>query len=186
MTPGKRPDRNTPVLIHLTAQERELLLAHANPPDTFDDFLPASPPSGQLVVLEFPQDQLDEFLQLVEQTANCAQSIGDGERLGQTYLRLERGLTGTEDPGAHLLRPAASRLGYPVKQGQYLAFAHFYKQLHRRSPAEADFQTYFGVSPPTVHSMLKTLEQRRFIARQKGEARSLRLLIQPHEIPGLE
>jgi hypothetical protein len=33
-------------------------------------------------------------------------------------------------------------------QGQYLAFIHTYGLLHRRPPAEADMEQYFGVTPP--------------------------------------
>jgi DNA-binding MarR family transcriptional regulator len=148
--------------------------------------LPAEPPSGHLVVLELSWAQLGDFMQLIEQTGNSAQSIADGDRLGQTLLRLERGMAGSADPGAHLLRPAASRVGYSAKQGQYLAFAYYYHKLHGRSPAEADFQAYFAVSPPAVHDMLKTLERRGFIARTKGAARSLRLLLRPDQIPSLD
>jgi len=186
MTPTKRPARDEHILIHLTAEEQELLLAHADPPDAFDGFIPPGSPPGHLVVLELTWEQVDEFLPLVEQTANSAQSIQDGDRLGQTFLRLERGVAGTADPGAHLLRPAASRVGYSAKQGQYLAFAYYYHKLHRRSPAEVDFQVHFGVSPPAVHDMLRTLERRGFIARTRGAARSLRLLLRPDQIPDLE
>lgn len=186
MKPRKRPARNATILIHLTAEERELLLAHADPSDAFDGLLPEGSPSGHLVVLELGWEQLGEFLQLVEQTANSAQSILDGDRLGQTFLRLEGGLAGSADPGAHLLRPAASRVGYSAKQGQYLAFAYYYHKLHRRPPAESDFQAYFGVSPPAVHDMLKTLERRGYIARTKGAPRSLRLLLRPDQIPNLD
>jgi len=41
-------------------------------------------------------------------------------------------------------------------QGQYLAFALTYTKLNRRRPAEADFQRYFNVTPPSVHSMILT------------------------------
>jgi len=41
-------------------------------------------------------------------------------------------------------------------QGQYLAFMATYTKLHRRAPAEADLQRYFGVTPPSVHNMVVT------------------------------
>jgi repressor LexA len=186
MKPSKRLARDATILIHLTAEERELLLAHADPPDAFDGLLPAASPPGHLLVLEFSWEQLGDFMQLVEQTANSAQNNAAGDRLGQTLLRLERGMAGSVDPGAHLLRPAASRVAYSARQGQYLAFAYYYHKLHRRAPAEADFQAYFAVSPPAVHEMLKTLERRGFIARTKGAARSLQLLLRPDQIPDLD
>ena len=35
-----------------------------------------------------------------------------------------------------------------------------YTKLNRRPPAEADFQRYFEVTPPSVHTMIITLERR--------------------------
>lgn len=46
-------------------------------------------------------------------------------------------------------------------------------------------QAYFRTSPPTVHSMLKTLQRKGFIHRDAGIARSTRVLLAPHEIPEL-
>jgi len=71
------------------------------------------------------------------------------------------------------------------KQGQYLAFIHAYTKLNRRPPAEADMQTYFGVTPPTVHQMVLQLEQRGLIRRQPGVARSIELLLAPEQLPSL-
>jgi hypothetical protein len=48
---------------------------------------------------------------------------------------------------------------FTPKQGQYLAFIHFYAKVNRRSPAEADIQRYFQVSPPAVHEMILRLEE---------------------------
>ncbi len=48
-------------------------------------------------------------------------------------------------------------------QGQYLAFFVAYSKLNRRPPAEADFQRYFDVTPPSVHNMVVTLERRGLI-----------------------
>jgi len=71
-------------------------------------------------------------------------------------------------------------------QGQYLAFAVAYTKLHRRSPAEADFQRYFGVTPPSVHNMLVTLERHGLIRRIAGRARSIEVLVPTNDIPTLE
>jgi Mn-dependent DtxR family transcriptional regulator len=79
------------------------------------------------------------------------------------------------------LPPATPR--YTVKQGQYLAFIYAYSRLHRRSPAEADMQRYFGVSPPSVHQMVLSLERAGLIRRQPGVARSIELLIPPELLP---
>ncbi len=75
---------------------------------------------------------------------------------------------------------------YTTRQGQYLAFIHTYTRLHGQPPAEADMAAYFGVSPPSVHQMVVTLEHRGLIQRTPGQARSLRVLLPPTAIPDLE
>jgi len=47
-------------------------------------------------------------------------------------------------------------------------------------------QVYFGVTPPTVHQMVLSLEKNGLIARTAGQARSIRLLLPRHELPDLE
>jgi Mn-dependent DtxR family transcriptional regulator len=71
-------------------------------------------------------------------------------------------------------------------QGQYLAFLDAYTKVNGCPPAEADFQRYFKVTPPTVHQMILTLARLGFITRSPGQARSIRLNVQPEEIPRLE
>ncbi len=74
---------------------------------------------------------------------------------------------------------------FTEKQGQYLAFIHDYVKVNGRSPAEADMQRYFSVSPPTVHQMVVKLETLGLIERQPGVARSIKLLVAPADIPRL-
>ncbi len=74
---------------------------------------------------------------------------------------------------------------FTTRQGQYLAFIAAYTGLNRCPPAEADIQKYFRVSPPSVHQMILTLEKRGLISRKPYEARSIQLLISPHELPDL-
>ena len=62
-------------------------------------------------------------------------------------------------------------------QGQYLAFIVAYTKLNRRAPAEADFQRYFEVTPPSVHNMIVTLERRGLIKRTPGRPRSIEVLV---------
>lgn len=71
-------------------------------------------------------------------------------------------------------------------QGQYLAFIATYTKLHRKPPAEANLQEYFGVTPPTVHSMVITLERHGLIARTPGRARSIDVLVPREQLPALE
>ena len=74
---------------------------------------------------------------------------------------------------------------FTQKQGQYLAFLYAYTVVMGRPPAEADFQRYFGVTPPTVHQMVLTLAQAGLIRRTPGVARSIELLLDPALLPVL-
>lgn len=75
---------------------------------------------------------------------------------------------------------------YTEKQGQYLAFIYYYSKINRRSPAEADFQKYFLVSPPSVHSMIVKLESLGLITRIPGQGRSISLLLARDQLPDLD
>ena len=55
------------------------------------------------------------------------------------------------------------------RQGQYLAFIDAYTDIQRR----------FGVSPPSVHQMVLTLERLGLIRRRPGVARSIEVLLGP-------
>ena len=77
----------------------------------------------------------------------------------------------------------ATAAQFTAKQGQYLAFIWAYSQINGRAPAEADFQRYFKVTAPSVHQMLKTLDQLGLIDKQPGVARSIQLLVAPQELP---
>ena len=74
-------------------------------------------------------------------------------------------------------------MNFTEKQGQYLAFIYAYTKLHRRPPAEADMQAYFGTTPPSVHRMVVELETKGLISRQPGQARSIELLLPPEALP---
>jgi DNA-binding MarR family transcriptional regulator len=76
--------------------------------------------------------------------------------------------------------------GFTPTQGQYLAFIDAYTRVHLRPPAEADIQRRFGVTPPSVHQMILTLERAGFIRRQPGAPRSIEVLVLPENLPVLE
>jgi DNA-binding MarR family transcriptional regulator len=80
----------------------------------------------------------------------------------------------------------ASEPSFTLKQGQYLAFIYAYTQLNARSPAEADLQRFFRVTPPSVHQMVLTLERAGLIRRKPGVARSIQLLVEPEALPVLQ
>ena len=85
---------------------------------------------------------------------------------------------------AEKLRKPKTR--FTVKQGQYLAYLHLYRQLHRHSPSESEIAQYFGVSPPSVHQMIVKLEEKGLITRQPGVARSVRVTVPKRDIPQLD
>ena len=74
---------------------------------------------------------------------------------------------------------------FTVKQGQYLAFIYTYALVNRRPPAQADIQSFFGVTPPTVHNMVVELERRGLIRRIPRQARSLTVLVDVDDLPRL-
>ena len=74
---------------------------------------------------------------------------------------------------------------YTTLQGQYLAFIYYYSKIMKRAPAEADLQRFFGVSAPTVHQMIITLERKGFISRVPGQARSIAVRLSREELPDL-
>lgn len=74
---------------------------------------------------------------------------------------------------------------YTPRQGQYLAFIHYYTKIHGQAPAEGDLEKYFKVAFSSVHQMILTLEKRGLISRVPGEARSIRLWIPEEELPNL-
>jgi DNA-binding MarR family transcriptional regulator len=78
------------------------------------------------------------------------------------------------------------RPSFTPKQGQYLAFIDAYTRVHRRPPAEREIQRLFGVTPPSVHQMILTLEREGFIRRQPGVPRSIEVLVPPEQLPLLQ
>ncbi len=99
------------------------------------------------------------------------------DRFGETAFEVKIDPAAKPDPAA--VPP------FTAKQGQYLAFIYNYSKIHGRAPAETDLQRYFQVSPPSVHEMIKTLERNGLIERTPGQARSIRLLVQPEHLPRL-
>ena len=75
---------------------------------------------------------------------------------------------------------------YTERQGQFLAYIHQYSIVNGCAPAEADMQRFFQITPPSVHSMVLTLEQRGLIRRVPGQARSITLIVLPESLPPLK
>ena len=74
---------------------------------------------------------------------------------------------------------------FTEKQGQYLAYIYNYTVINGRPPAEADLQYFFCTTPPSIHQMILKLERKRLISRVPGQARTIRLLVDPDKIPRL-
>ena len=75
---------------------------------------------------------------------------------------------------------------FTEKQGHYLAFIYTYSYMFGRPPAETDMQRHFGVSPPSVHQMIVTLERNGLIRRQASAPRSIEILVLPENLPILD
>jgi Mn-dependent DtxR family transcriptional regulator len=63
--------------------------------------------------------------------------------------------------------------------GQHLALIYNYTEIAGRSPAEADMQHHFRVTPSSVHQMVLNLENAGLIEPTPGADRSIRVLVQP-------
>ncbi len=72
-----------------------------------------------------------------------------------------------------------------ARQCQFLAYIHQYSLVHGCAPADADMQHYFRITPPSVYSMVLTLERRGFIRRER-QARSITLTVLPESLPPLQ
>lgn len=75
---------------------------------------------------------------------------------------------------------------FTALQGQYLAFMHAYEGIHGCAPAEAELQRHFGVTPPSVHRVIVTLESKGLITRVAGAARSIKVQVSRAALPQLE
>ncbi|MEE9295616.1 MAG: MarR family transcriptional regulator [Phycisphaerae bacterium] len=91
-----------------------------------------------------------------------------------------------ERTGRQMRRRLDNKPEYTPRQGQFLAFIHYYSKLNGCPPAENDMVRYFRITPPSAHQMVVTLEQRGLIERVPGRARSIRLLLDREDLPDLE
>jgi len=73
------------------------------------------------------------------------------------------------------------------KTGPIPAFIYNYAKMdHVKPSSELDLQSYFQVSAPSIHNMVKTLERNCLIEKIPGKVRSIRLLVSPEHLPLLE
>jgi hypothetical protein len=93
--------------------------------------------------------------------AGVGPSCGGAENLKCVPSSRRAATSRSSLPGGITSRGPVQKMTAPFteKQGQYLAFIYAYTKLNRRPPAEVDMQTYFGVTPPTVHQMILELDK---------------------------
>jgi hypothetical protein len=91
---------------------------------------------------------------------------------------------GSPGPAGTEEQAAESPPHFTKTQGRYLAFIHRYITKFGQAPAEADIQQHFLVSAPSVNAMMQTLTRKGLISRIPGIARSIKLLVPAHLLPG--
>ena len=179
--PGER------VSVRLSPVQRDLILEHALIDLELEQRLRAAEADGASIIARLTLDDIDELLGFVAAEANHSKDARLRKRFETMYERLrDIEEAHTDDPLNTLQAPIFGVPKYTPKQGQYLAFIHYYTKIHSEAPSEADLQRYFKVSPPTVHRMVLALEDRGFIERFPRQSRSIRLLIARSELPDLE
>jgi DNA-binding MarR family transcriptional regulator len=104
------------------------------------------------------------------------------------FMRLERSVLARAARADAAMAPSSPSKTptFTRRQGQFLAFLHWYHKLHRRAPAETDFARYFRLTPPAVHQMIVKLSDLGLVSREPGKPRSLCLAIPQEQVPCLE
>ena len=193
MSPRKRRDGSSPdgIRVRLSRGERDLILKRTLIGGDVETRIRVARTDGPGIAVDLTPDDLDELLGYVAAEANHSEQPAVRRQLYALYDRLatlEAAQVGrSQAAGASdvVVEPRRSPR-FTQKQGQYLALIHYYTKIHGRAPAEADLQAYFRVSPPSVHQMVLTLEARGLVAREPGKPRSIRLLVERHELPDLQ
>mgnify|MGYP001795396633 CR=1 FL=1 len=128
----------------------------------------------------------DSFIRAIDEGGTVWESPAQFETLDEALAAADRGIAewcSINIPELVVEKDAQS--SFTAKQGQYLAYIYNYTQIHGRPPAQADIQSFFRVTPPTVHQMILKLEKEGLLARVAGEARSLHVLIPAEQLPVL-
>jgi len=177
--------------VRLSQRDRDLIVNHTYIGGDVEARLRVARSHSKGIVVYLASDDLEDLIGHVAVAANHAEGQTLARQLSGLYDRLaavQAALDGGAEPataGAGVsATPTSPR--FTRKQGQYLAFIYYYTKLHGRAPAEADLQSYFKVTPPSVHQMILTLAERGLISRKPGQPRSIRLLVPREALPDLE
>jgi DNA-binding MarR family transcriptional regulator len=90
----------------------------------------------------------------------------------------------TDESRLRACHPAAQP-SFTEKQGQYVGFIRVYTLVRGRPPAKADLQRHFGVTPPSVHAMVISLERSGLIRREPGSSPTIAVLVNPNALSQL-
>ena len=176
----------TRLAVGFSARERDLVVEKAFLDPEIEGALQQAVPAGSKIVVNLNLDDIDDLLGCVAAEANHCDDGKVRRVLDAVCDRLSTLLNQfTDEPLTEPVAVDRPKPRFTAKQGQYLAFIHWYTKLHRTPPAEADLQRYFKVSPPAVHAMVLMLERHGLIDRTPGKARSIRLRIPATEVPDL-
>ncbi len=189
MNRPKRIESGERIPVRLTDRDHKLILNHTFIGGDLERRIRIAPVGGSGAVVGLTLDDLDDLIGHVAAEANHSKDRRLGRQLDRLWNRLrevEGGHTDKDLPASADSTIAPSKPGYTTKQGQYLAFIHYYTRIHGRPPSEAEMQRYFRVSPPAVHGMVLTLEARGLVERFPGKARSIRILVRRDQLPDLE
>jgi repressor LexA len=182
----KRIKPGTRLAVRLSARERDAILERAFLEPEIEERLRQATAGDAKLVVSLDLDELDDLLGCIAAEANHCGEIKVQRVLDSVCERLEHLLDSHSDaPPAKSVPARRLKPLFTPKQGQYLAFIHLYSKVHRMSPAEADLQRFFKVSPPAVHAMILTLEREGLIERTPGQARSIRLKVATSVLPEL-
>ena len=184
--PRKRINPGQFLDVSFTSQERDLIFER-----TFIDGEMAARLCGATLrraklIVQLTLDDVDELAGHVAAEANHCSDTRVRRVLDSVHERLARIEDTYTDEESPPPTPVRDSKPFTAKQGQYLAFIHYYTKINGRPPSEADMQAYFRVTPPSVHNMILTLDRKGLIARVPGEARSIRVLLEQEALPALE
>lgn len=135
-------------------RERDLILERTFLDPEIETRLRVARLSGTKLAVPLTLDDIDDLAGCIAAEANHTTEPAIRRALDALHDRLTALENRFTDAPTSVPQPApvvniaASK--FTAKQGQYLAFVHYYTKIHGVSPAEADLQRYFRVSPPAV------------------------------------